>query len=201
MITISGVNYYQRADGSLLPESLVKDEDKLKDELVVDLSQKILDLRAQMDELKHDVMKDMDDFLKLMAEQYNCKIETKCGSYSLTSFDGKYRLRIETNDYTRYTEKVYIAKELIGAYLDDTTKDAPEAVKAIVSTAFSLHQGHFDAKAIGRLRQLSIEDERWVRAMEVLDDAREVVTTGRSLRLYVKKDSGYELVNMNFSVI
>ncbi len=201
MITIEGTNYYQRADGSLLPESLVKDEDKLKDNLVNDLSVKILKLREEMDELKKGVMEDMDSFLKLMAEKYDNKIETKCGSYSLTSYDGKYRLKIETNDYTRYNEKVYIAKELIDSYLDDTTKDASEAVKAIVSTAFQLHQGHFDAKAIGRLRQLSITDEKWVKAMEVLDDAREVVTTGRSLRLYVRKDSGYELVNMNFSVI
>ena len=37
MIEIAGVRYYQRADGSLLPESLVKEEDKLKDNLVNEL--------------------------------------------------------------------------------------------------------------------------------------------------------------------
>ena len=37
--------------------------------------------------------------------------------------------------------------------------------------------------------------------MKVLDDAREVVTTGRSLRLYTKQGSKYDLVNMNFSII
>lgn len=201
MIDLNGTKYYQRADGSLVPETMVKDEDKLKDNLVNDLAIKILGLRADMDTLKKSVMEDMDSFIRLMAENYGVDIETKCGSYNLTTYDGKYRLRIETNDYTRYNEKVYIAKELIDEYIDESTKDASDTVRTIVSTAFQLHQGHFDAKAISRLRQLAITDEKWKKAMDVLDDAREVVTTGRSLRLYVKNDSGYELVNMNFSVI
>lgn len=201
MIELDGVKYYQRADGSLLPESLVKDEDKLKDNLVNELAEKMLAMRGRMDDLKKEVMEDMDSFLALMAEKYDTKIETECGSYSLTSYDGKYRLKIETNDYVRYNEKVYIAKKLIDEYLEDTTKDASEAVKAIISTAFQLHQGHFDAKAISRLRQLDITDPKWLEAMRVLDDAREVVTTGRSLRLYTKQGSKYDLVNMNFSII
>ena len=48
MIELDGVKYYQRADGSLLPESLVKDEDKLKDNLVNELAEKMLAMRGQL---------------------------------------------------------------------------------------------------------------------------------------------------------
>lgn len=203
MIEVGGINYYQRADGSLVPEHMIKDEDKLKDSLVCDLASKILNLRSQMDVLKKSVMDDMDSYISVMAEKYGAKVETECGSFTLTSFDGRYKLKIETNDYCRYNEKVHIAKKLIDEYLEESMKDASDAVRAIVSAAFQLRQGRFDAKAIGRLRQLAISDEKWIKAMDILDDARETVTTGRSLRLYIKSgaDAGYSLVNMNFSVI
>ena len=75
MIEVGGINYYQRADGSLVPEHMIKDEDKLKDSLVCDLASKILDLRSQMDVLKKSVMDDMDSYISVMAEKYGAKIE------------------------------------------------------------------------------------------------------------------------------
>ena len=96
------------------------------------------------------------------------------------------RLEYKNNDSITFNEQIQVAKQLIDEYLDDLTKDSNPELRTIVSAAFRLRQGRIDVKSVLRLREYNISDERWRKAMDVIDDAKQIISTKKCLRLYIR---------------
>lgn len=204
MKEFDGKHYYQKADGSLVPEDLVKPQDKLRDQTVYAIAEKLNNLLETMKTVKESCVADLAEYMKILAEDYGYKLDTlPSGSVSLTSYDGETKIAYANNEMISYNEGILVAKKLIDEYLEEAIKDSSEAVKSIVNAAFRMSQGKFDVKAIQKLRQVKIDDPRWIKAMAIIDDSRVVTPTNRSLRLYRKnkETSEMEMVNLNFSIV
>lgn len=197
---IDGIKYYLKSDGSLIPESQVKDIDKLRDQTVMEAADKLMTLKSSMIRLKAEVVDDINEFLAVSAEQYGVKLGGERGNLTLTSMDGAVRIDYKNSDTITFNEQIQVAKQLIDEYLDELTKDSNPELKTIVSAAFRLRQGRIDVKSVLKLREYNISDERWKKAMDIIDDAKQIVSTKKCLRLYVRNKLTGELENQPFDL-
>ena len=153
---IDGTKYYLKSDGSLVPETQVKDIDKLRDQVVQKAAENLMDLKTRMIQEKAAVIEDILEFMDVSAEQYGVKLGGEKGNLTLTSIDGNVRLEYKNNDSITFNEQIQVAKQLIDEYLDDLTKDSNPELRTIVSAAFRLRQGRIDVKSVLRLREYNI---------------------------------------------
>lgn len=183
---IDGKLYYMKGDGSLIPEDQVKDTDKLRDQFVMSLAEKMLDLKSEMIKVKAEVLDDIDAFMETMGEQYGVTMGGAKGNLTWTSYDGNVRIQYYNNDSLTFNEGIHVAKQLIDDFLNDITKDSSSTIKQIVNAAFSFKQGRMDVKAILKLREINEKDLRWQKAMSIIDESKQWIPGNKSLRLYIK---------------
>lgn len=200
---IDGKIYYVKGDGTMVPEEAVKDSDKLRDDFVQEAADRIMALRTQMIQEKAEITEDMEALVDTLAEKYNVKMGGVKGNLSFTSFDGNIRIERRVNETVRFTETIHAAKQLIDEYLEDITKNSSSELKQIVSSAFRLKQGQPDVKAVLKLKELNINDERWIKAMQIIDDSKQLVACSPSISLYVrsKLTNKMELQPIDFATI
>lgn len=200
---IDGVTYYRKADGSLVPEDQIKDLDKLRDQMVMGIADKVLSLKQEMIRTKADVVEDIEAFMETASEQYGVNYGGEKGNLTFTSFDGNIQIKYYSNDYLTFNEGIYVAKQLIDEFLEDITKDSSKSIKQIVNNAFNLKQGRMDVKAILKLRDINETDPRWVKAMGIIDESRQYVTGNKALRLYIRNrgTDKMEYIPLDFSVL
>jgi len=188
---IEGRVYYVAANGALVPEEIVKEQDKLRDDLVNASAEKILELRMTMIETKAEIIEERNHFLDLISTKYGAKSSfATSGNLTISNYDGSLRLQFNRNEKMSFNEGINIAKIMIDEYLDDLTKNSNSDIKTIVSSAFKIKQGSLDVKSVLKLRSLSINDPRWRKAMDVISDSLITTFTNTSMRLYRRNPNG-----------
>lgn len=159
-----------------------------------------MDLKTRMIQEKTAVVDDILEFLNVSADQYGVKLGGDKGNLTLTSIDGNIRVEYKNSDTITFNEQIQVAKQLIDEYLDELTKDSNPELKTIVSAAFRLRQGRIDVKSVLKLREYNINDERWKKAMDIIDDAKQIVSTKKCLRLYVRNKLTGAMENQPFDL-
>lgn len=189
-------------------ENAFKADDLLKDDIVYEAAEKILDLRSRMKVLNAEIRESIDDFVELMADQYNVKVGGTKGGVSLTTIDGRFKLQLSANGKISLDDtKLSVARGLINEFLDEITKDTNnQDLKVLVNSAFRTDsKGSFKAKEILALRKLNIANEKWSKAMDIIADGIDVTDGRPYLRLYETRgdsmESKPEMIGMDFSVM
>lgn len=90
--TVNGKEYCINSAGSMVPVEAVKDIDKLRDNVVLTIAERIKALESYMKEVKAQCMSDIGEFLKVSAEQYGVKLGGTKGNVMLTSYDGSVQV-------------------------------------------------------------------------------------------------------------
>ena len=199
---IDGVVFREDSRGALVPETSIKPQDILKDDLVEESAAKIIALEGEMRKVKNEVLEAIRTYIDLIGEKYGVKLGGQKGNIQLVSLDGKTKILISISERISLNENVIAAKELIDQYLEDAIKGSSADIKQLVTSAFRVKQGSLDARSILRLRQLNIEDERWRKAMDIIADSIVIQSSESYLRLYRKNTAGtMEYVPLDFSVI
>lgn len=199
---IDGVIFREDSRGAWMPESSIKPQDILKDDLVESAADKIVDMRDKMKQLNQEIKDEIRAYIELIGEKYGVKLKGNKGNITLTSYDGKTRIVISISESIYLDENVIAAKELIDEYLEDEIKDASFDIKQLVTSAFRVKQGVLDVRSILKLRSLRIDDERWKKAMDIIADSIVVKSSKSCLRLYKQNAEGaMEYVPLDFAVI
>ena len=199
---VNGKEYCINSTGSMVPIEAVKDIDKLRDGVVLTIAERIKALEAYMKEIKAKCMSDIEEFVKISAEQYGVKMGGTKGNVMLTSYDGSVQVIMAQSNNLLVNEGVNAAKELIDDYLTDITSNASSDLRAIVTMAFKVKQGRMDVKRLMELRQCNIRDERWLKAMEIISDSVTVASTTPCLRLRDRTAEGaFKTHMLEFSTI
>lgn len=199
---IDGIAFREDSRGALMPESSMKPQDILKDDLVETAAAKIIAMKEAMKDLNEEIRQDIRAYIDLIGDKYNVKLRGQKGNITLTSFDGKTRIVIGISESLYLDENVIAAKELIDEYLEDEIRDASVDIKQLVTSAFRVKQGSLDVRSILRLRTLSIDDGRWKKAMDIIADSIVVRNSKTCLRLYKQNKEGImEYVPLDFAVI
>lgn len=199
---IDGVIFREDSRGAWMPESSIKPQDILKDDLVESAADKIVDMRDKMKQLNQEIKDEIRAYIELIGEKYGVKLKGNKGNITLTSYDGKTRIVISISESIYLDENVIAAKELIDEYLEDEIKDASFDIKQLVTSAFRVKQGVLDVRSILKLRSLRIDDERWKKAMDIIADSIVVKSSKSCLRLYKQNAEGtMEYIPLDFAVI
>jgi len=183
--------YRLKANGTLVPESQVKEIDALRDDLVTSLVEKAKQVQQALAEFKVEAMNQIRDFVDLSAEEYDVKYGGTKGNVSLLSFDGKYKLMRAVGEHRVFDERIQAAKAKIDECIHRWAEGSNDNIKALVEHAFRVNkQGHIDLNSVLNLRSLNIDDPDWNEAMEAIADSVQVTGTSSYLRIYERQENG-----------
>ncbi len=177
--------YWQDAKGCLVPDVLVKPIDKARDQLVREVIDRAKTLSAELAKFKLGAFGDIAAFVDLSTEQYQTSVGGKKGNLTLYSFDGRYKVQRAIQDRIAFDERLQAARALIDECLADWTAEAGPELQAIVNQAFATDkEGQINTGRVLSLRRLDISDERWLRAMQAIGEAVQVVGSRSYIRVY-----------------
>jgi len=196
--------YLINASGHLVPIELISEIDKTRNDLVMEIIEKVQDLRNILADFKQDTLADIGAFVELSAEKYDVKLGGLKGNITLCSFDGQYQLKLSQADIKMFDERLHAAKELVDECIHKWTEGSRVEIKALVEHAFQTDkQGNISLARIYSLLQLQIEDEQWLQAMKALRDSMQVVSTKSYLRIYHRKapNAKYEQLSLDLAAL
>lgn len=193
--------YLRNSAGHLVPESLVKAEHLLEDELVRRLHAAARAQSLALAELRAKAFAEIDEFLGLLDEKYGAKRPETRGNLTLNSYDGSIRVQVAVGDYIAFGPELQVAKGLIDECLTQWSEGAQPHLRTIVLQAFDVgKEGKVRTDRVLRLRQLDIVDTAWTSAMEAINAAIRVSETKRYLRFYSRPAPGREHVQVALDI-
>jgi hypothetical protein len=196
--------YVRDARGRLVPQSMVKPVDLLRDQTVVSLVEHAKQLQSQMAEFKTRAFGDIAAFVETSHEQYGVKVGGNKGNISLITFDGRYKIVRQIADHIAFDERLQAAKELIDACIRSWTEGSDDKVKALINEAFQVDkEGNVSTgRALG-LRRLAIDDPNWNTAMRAIVDSIRVTGSKPYIRLYERTGDSeeYTAISLDLAAI
>lgn len=197
---IDGKKYYVDAAGRLIPEEMVPEYDKIKDQTVESVYAKLMGLREQMLAVKADTLQTITDLKRILESQYGVKFGDK-NNMSFTTIDGEKRLRVDQNTIKSFDEKILVAKAKIDSLIEKWAKGSNVNLVAIVKQAFELDQsGNINVARVLSLRRLNVDDSEWKEAMDLIGDSFQPVMSKQYLNMQVRqKDGRYAAIDLNFA--
>lgn len=184
-----------KADGSYVPEALVADIDKLRDQTIETLIDQAKVISAQLVTFKGQAFSDIEAFKATSLEQYGVKSRSVKGNLTLTSYSGRYMIRLQIQDRLVFDERLHAAKALIDECITSWSESARDEIKVLVNDAFRVDKaGQINTARVLGLRRLPIKDDRWLRAMAAISDSVSVANSKPYVRFYERRESSDEYV-------
>lgn len=195
--------YKKNSMGHLVPVETIKEEDLVRDQFVTESIEQAKLLSLRVAEFKLRLAGDMQALVELAAEKYGANLGGVRGNVTLSSYDGHFQVMRAIADTLEFNETLQAAKALIDNCLRRWTRDSRAEIRALIDQAFQVDKkGRINAKRILSLRQLKIEDEEWVRAMQAIGDSLTVTGSRTYYRLYERDERGnYNQIPLDFSSI
>lgn len=205
MIEASNHNgYWQDSAGRLVPDELIKPIDRTRDQLVRDLVNKGRALADQIAAYKAEAFSEIAAFVELSCEQYKVKVGGKKGNLTLTTFDGRYKVIRQVSESLAFDERLQAAKQLIDECIQDWTSGSRPEIRALINDAFQVDkEGKISTSRVLGLKRLGIEDSKWLRAMQAINDSVRTVGSSTYVRLYqrVGDTERYEAIPLDMAVL
>ena len=200
---IDASQYRQGADGNLVPIKNIKESDLLRDQIVIEMTEKAKELQAQMKSAKARFFEDFHSFVALSAEKYKVKLGGRKGNVTLYSFDGKYRIELRINERIELDERIHAAKVLIDECILEWASDSNSNLTTLIKSAFRVDdKGNVNSRRILELRNYEIEDSRWNRAMEAISDSIMIASSKEYMRFAERQENGeYQYISLDFAAV
>lgn len=177
--------YWENTVGSLVPEHLIREIDKQRDQLVKELVAKAIEINQIMSTFKQTAFADIQAFVQLSAEQYDVNIGGKKGNVTLYTYDGRYKIQRSVADTMSFDERIQAAKALILECGQDWTSESKPEAKVVIDHAFAVDKnGNLSVSRILDLRRLDIKDPRWIKAMQAIGESLQVIGSKAYVRVY-----------------
>ncbi|MBX9935437.1 DUF3164 family protein [Giesbergeria anulus] len=193
--------YWQDANGNLVPESKIKDIDKLRHQVVTDLCRMAQDSSASLAKFKLDAMQEVAALVATSLEQYGVKSGGNKGNVTLVSFDGKFKLVRQMQDRIVFGEQLMAAKALIDECVQTWSQGASDNIRVLVNHAFQTDkEGKINTGRVLSLRRLDIKDEAWQQAMQAIADSMQTASTKPYIRFYQRHEATGEYLPISLDV-
>lgn len=196
--------YWQDASGNLIPESKVKDIDKLRHQVVTDLCTMAEKSRDGLADFKAHAMQEVAALVSTSMEQYGVKAGGEKGNVTLISFDGRYKLVRSMQDKLTFGEQLMAAKALIDECVHEWAHNADDNIKVLVNHAFQTDkEGKINTGRVLGLRRLEIRDAKWQSAMQAIADSIQIASTKPYVRFYKRDDTTgeYESISLDVAAV
>lgn len=174
---IGGRPYMTNGEGHLVPLELVKPQYLLEDQTVRRIIGFAEALSAQIDRFKGHTFDDIATFQQVLEEEYGAPRKGgKKGNVTFFAFDGLLKVEVRMVDNIVFGPELQTAKGLIDECISEWAADANAPIRLLVNKAFQVdQQGRINRNAILGLRNVQIDDARWLRAMEAITASIRVI--------------------------
>lgn len=190
--------------GDLRPVEMVSELDMMRDAVVLDLIDEAKAMAAKLAAFKRLVFTDIHAFAACSAAKYGTVWGGKKGNITLTSFDGRYQVRMASADNIAFDERLQVAKSLVDECLTEWTETSRPEIQVIVQQAFNTDkEGQVNVGRILALQRLEIMDERWQRAMKAIRDGIQITGTKSYVRFYerITGTDEYQAISLDIAAI
>jgi hypothetical protein len=191
------------SQGREVPENMVKDIDKLRDQTVREIAAKAFKMRDELAAFKQGLREELLSYLQLSAERYGKTYGGKKGNITLMSYDGSLKLVLAVTEHIVFDERLQIAKGIIDDCINRWAEGSRSEIRALVNSAFYVDKtGNINAARILGLRRLDITDPDWKRAMEAITESIQVSGSKEYLRVYAREENGeYKQVPLDVAAL
>ncbi|MBL4799812.1 MAG: DUF3164 family protein [Oleispira sp.] len=196
--------YMQNAVGHLVHLDHVREQDKLRDGVVIDLATKALEINKLLKEFKEQCLSDVRDLIQISADKYEVTIGGKKGNISLLSFNGKYKIQRVYAERLTFSEEIEAAKQLIMSCIDRWSEGANNNMQELVNGAFKANNnGQLKTASVLGLLKLDVEDDEWNQAMLALKDSIQVSGTATYIRVYerIGQSEHYKIIPLDLAAV
>lgn len=181
--------YVRNAAGHLVPESQVREQDKLRDDIARSLAEEAEAINHRLRQFKARALNDIADLVAIAAQKYDVSMGGKKGNITVATYDGQYRVTRTYAERLTCTEEVEAARELINDCIIRWSEGANSHIRVLVDRAFRTDgKGGLKMSALLDLLRVDIDDDGWKRAMEALKDS--IQTAGSTVYVRVYKRVG-----------
>ncbi|RXS92950.1 DUF3164 family protein [Acinetobacter junii] len=193
--------YRQDMRGRLIPDSQVKAIDIERSDLVERLIERAKQEQLRLREFKELAFGDIAAFIQLSAEQYEVVLGGTKGNVTLYSFDGRYKIVRQCQDYIRFDERLQAAKALIDECIQSWSSDSNINLKTLVLDAFQVDkEGKISTGRVLGLRRHNIDDPKWLQAMKAISDSIIVTDSKDYIRFYERDaENKYQAISLDFA--
>ncbi|NLR73550.1 DUF3164 family protein [Leeia aquatica] len=194
--------YWQDREGRLIPEVMVKPIDRARDEIVRELVEQARHVSSVLASFKTKAFADIGAFVEMSAEQYGVKLGGIKGNVTLLSFDGRYKVIRQVQEYLVFDERLQAAKQLIDECIQSWTASSSDEIKALINDAFQVNkEGQINTARVLGLKRLNISDEKWLRAMQAIADSVQIAGSKPYVRIYerVVDSDQYQPINLDIA--
>lgn len=177
--------YRKNAQGHLVHESEIREQDKLRDQFVLNAVAEALALQEQLKNFKGRMLGDIEDLIEISAQNYGVSMGGKKGNVQMMSFDGRFKVERNCQSVMTFSEEIETAKALIDKCLVKWSNDSNAHLVSLVNNAFRTNgNGQLKTGEVLALTRCEIDDADWKTAMVALKDALHVLNTSTYVRLY-----------------
>jgi hypothetical protein len=178
------VGFVRNAVGHLVPVDQVREQDKLRDQVAIGLSQEAKALSLALKNFKKKALGDVADLISIAGERYGVQMGGKKGNVTIATYDGKFKVVRSYADRLAFTEEMEVAKVLVYDCIKAWSKGADNHLLAIVDRVFSPNRnGQIKTSDVLDLLRLEIDDEGWKNAMQAVKDS--ILVSGSSVYIRV----------------
>ena len=193
--------YWENSQGSLVPESNVKEIDKLRDQTVRRIWELAEALNQEMHKFKTQASADVATVAQSSAGQYGAKIADTKENVQLLTFDGRLKIQRNIAERITFDERLQAAKQLIDECLKEWTEDGRDEIKAIINNAFNVDKkGEISTTKILGLKRIEINHPKWIDAMQAISDSINIAGSKSYLRFYKRNDETGEYIPMSLDL-
>lgn len=183
--------YMKNAQGHLVPVANVKELDKIRDRLVIDMVLSAKERANQIAQFKSSCHEHIASFIELAAQDHNCAMGGQKGNVTLHSFDGRYRIVRAKDDRVVFNEGLTIGRQKVMACVDGWKEGAKKHLVTIVNRHFETDKdGHLSVSKVMGLFSYQIDEPDWLEALDVIRKSIQVVDTKTYIRFYERDDLG-----------
>ena len=182
--------FWRDTQGRLVPEDKVRDIDKLRHQVVVDLCRMAREHAQGLRRVKRHAFDEVAALVATSMEQYGVAAGGEKGNVTLTSFDGRYKVVRHMQERIVFGEQLMAAKELIDQCVTTWSAGASDNIRALVQHAFQVDkEGKINTARVLSLRRLAIDDPAWLDAMSAIADSMHTTGTTAYIRFYERTDT------------
>lgn len=193
--------YVRDAKGRMVPATLVKPIDQLRDQTVLSLIDDAKRVAQVLAEFKAKAFNDIGAFVETSLEQYGVKSGGSKGNVTLVTFDGRYKIVRQIQEHLQFDERLQAAKQLIDECIQDWTQGSRDEIKALINEAFQVDkEGKINTGRVLGLRRLNIQHDKWRTAMQAIVDSVQVTGTKPYVRFYERVGDSDQYVAIRLDI-
>jgi hypothetical protein len=199
---ITDTQYKRNALGHFVPVEQIKEIDLIRDDLVNKIVKDARETQALLSAFKKRTLTEIDSFIDLSASEYQTQFGGAKGNITLSSYDGKYKVKIKVQESQTFDERLQIAKTLIDELIHEWTKDSRGEIKALIEHAFQVDkEGNINKGRVLGLFKLKIDAPKWKEAMNAIRDSMQVSHSKDYLMLYerVGQEDKYQMISLDMA--